>query len=98
MSVNDPKYAPTVNTLQPIKVSVSTSASARAAGVGPFRGLFCIASTSYTMVGIKDVSVAIDSQPKNTVLWIQGSYVTVLNASAATATAVDTAAVLFGVI
>ena len=75
---NRPLYAPTVNTFAVVSVSVSSSTSAAAVGVGPFRGLYFITTSSVTIVGINGNSMALDAIQKNTMLWIQGSYLSVI--------------------
>lgn len=68
--------------LLPIVVSVSTSASA-SVPTG-YRGFFFGTSASLTFVCVNGTSVAIDNFPKNTFLWVQAAYVTIL----ATATSI----------
>mgnify|MGYP001564128714 CR=1 FL=1 len=72
MSVNRPDYAPTVNSFQPIQVSVSSFASAKLAGVGPFRGVFALVSTSLSITDINGKRAALNNISPNVVLWIQG--------------------------
>lgn len=82
-NVGRPLYTPVINDFFVVSVSVSSSASAVAAGVGPFRGLFFKTSSSVTIT-MDDKSIDIDNFIKNSTLWIQGSYLSVI----ATATAV----------
>ena len=77
-AVNKPTFAPTVNLFAVVSVSVSTAVSAAAAGVGPFRGIFCITSTSLTIVGVNGNSLPLDNIAKNTLLWIQGNFVSAI--------------------
>lgn len=78
MSINDPNYAPTVNAFAVVSVSVSSIVSARAAGVGPFRGIFAKTSCTFSITGINGNILPIDNLAKNTVLWIQGAYVSAI--------------------
>lgn len=57
-----------------VSVSVSTSASAVAAGIGPFRGLFFKTSSSVT-ISSDGNTIDIDNFAKNGILWIQGGFV-----------------------
>lgn len=76
---------PTAAVFFNISVSVSTSASARVSAAFPaFRGLYFLSSTSLTVVGFNGQSLPLDNVAKNTTLWIQGSFVSVI----ATATAI----------
>lgn len=76
-SIVNPNHAPVAQQFFIVSVSVSTSASAIAAGVGPFRGLFFKTSTSVT-ISQDGNTIAVDDFPKNGILWIQGSFVAVI--------------------
>lgn len=101
MAANDPHYAPTVNSFQPVRVSVDSEASASANQVGPFRGFFVNVSTSFTIASPNGKKMAVDNLAKNTTFWVQG-YLTAINASAATATTTTTnilaTDIIFGVL
>lgn len=101
MAVHNPNFSAVINQFQPIRVSVSSEASANAAAAGPFRGFFALVSTSFTVAGPNSQRMAIDNLAKNTTFWVQG-YLTAINASAATATATTTnilsTDIIFGVI
>lgn len=77
----NPLHAPIAQQFFVVSASVATSASAIAAGLGPFRGLFFKSSTSVT-ISQDGNEIIIDDFPKNGILWIQGSFV----AAIATAT------------
>lgn len=77
----NPNYAPIAFDFVSIGVSVSTSASAIAAQVGPFAGLFFKTSASLTIISLNNTSLAVDNVVKNTTLWIQGNYISALSTS-----------------
>lgn len=83
ISIFEPNFAPTAALAVNVSAAVSSSASAAAAQLGPFRGLYINTSTSFTMVQIDNTSVSFNDVPKGTTLWLAGKYVNVL----ATATA-----------
>lgn len=96
----DPHYVAKVNQFFPIAVSVSSPASAAAAGVGPFVGLMLKVSSSFTIIGIDGTSLIVNDAPatKNLpAIWIQGAYLGAINASAATATATAGSLIIYGV-
>lgn len=96
---SDPNYSPKGNLFFPIAVSVSSEASAVAAGVGPFTGLYVKVSTSFTVIGINGISLQVNDQPRNPpILWIQGAYLSAINSSAATATAAAGAPLIYGLL
>lgn len=78
---SNPNHAPVAQTFVLVSVSVLTSASAIAAGIGPFRGLFFRTSSSVT-ISQDGNEIIVDNFVKNGILWIQGSFV----AAIATAT------------
>lgn len=78
MSHGNPFQAPIGLDFAVVSVSVSTSVSAMAAGVGPFRGLFAITSCSFTVTGLNNNSMAIDNMAKNSTIWIQGAFISVI--------------------
>ena len=82
-NISRPDYAPVANIFFGVTASVATSASAAAAGVGPFRGLFFITSSSVTIRGVNGNNISVDNVAKNTTLWIAGEFCTAI----ATATA-----------
>lgn len=92
MPLNRPQnYPPIAFSFAVVSVSVSSETSARAAGVGPFAGLFFRTTTSVTIVPVQASGVnsqaavlTVSDVAANTTLWIAGSYCSVL----ATATAV----------
>lgn len=84
MAVGDPKYAAKANDFFVVSVSVASRASAAAAGVGPFVGLFFRVSSSVTLISESGNSLILNDVARNTTLWIQGAYVSAI----ATATAV----------
>ncbi len=99
MAASDPKYVDKVNQFFPITISVSSSASAIAAGVGPFVGLYLKVSSSFTIIGIDGTSLVVNDQPRTgtaPVLWVQGAYLGAINASAATATTAAGAPLIYG--
>lgn len=80
-----PDYAPIGFTFRVVSVSVSSEASARLAGVGPFAGLFFKTTASVTFVDINTTSsLTVSDVAANTVLWISGNFCSVI----ATATSV----------
>jgi hypothetical protein len=78
MATRPADYAPTVQDFFAISIAVNTVASARAAGVGPFAGLFFRSTSSVTVISPTGVSMVMDAVNKNTVLWISGNFVSVL--------------------
>jgi hypothetical protein len=74
MATRPPVYAPIAFDFFNITVSCSTVASARAAGVGPFAGLYFKVSSSVTIISPTGVSLVVDNVVKNTMLWISGNY------------------------
>jgi hypothetical protein len=83
MAINNPNYAPTVNQFQLVSASVATAASAAAAQVGPFRGLYFKTTSSVTIIGINGVSLALDAVQKNTMLWVQGDFISAIGTATA---------------
>lgn len=80
-----PDYAPIAFNFKQVTVSVSSEASARLAGVGPFAGLFFISSASVSIVSPDGLStMVLDNVAKNATLWIAGNFCSVI----ATATSV----------
>jgi len=80
-----PDFAPIAFNFVVVSVSVSSEASARAAGVGPFAGLFFRTTTSVTIVSPDNRSSLLMSDvAANTTIWIAGNFCSLL----ATATAV----------
>mgnify|MGYP001612910373 CR=1 FL=1 len=73
-----PNFPPVVNDFFVVSVSVSSPTSAAAAGVGSFRGLYFRTSSSVSIVGLSGNSIDIDNFAKNSILWIQGAYVSVI--------------------
>lgn len=83
-SLSNPNHAPVAQVFAVVSVSVSSQASAAAAGVGPFRGLFVITSASFTITGQNNNTIVIDNLAKNTTLWIEGAFISAI----ATATSI----------
>lgn len=83
-SYTNPNHALAARMFAVVSVSVSTETSAKAAGVGPFRGLFVITSASFTITGQNNNTMVIDNLAKNTTLWIEGSFISAI----ATATSI----------
>ena len=83
MAVMNPHLPQVANAFFVVSVSVATTASAIAAGVGPFRGLFFKASSSVTLVGLTGESLVLDNVAKNATIWIQGTYVSAISTATA---------------
>lgn len=81
--VFNPNHSPIANSFFVVSVSVSSTASAIASGVGPFRGLFFKASSSVTIVGLTGESLIVDNVAKNVTLWIQGTHLSVITTATA---------------
>jgi len=77
-SYSNPNHALAVQAFFLVSVSVSSSGSAVAAGVGPFRGLFFKASSTCTIIGNNGNSLPLDNVPKNTFIWISGAYLSAI--------------------
>ena len=77
MSIRPPYYAPVANDFFAITASCATSASAIAAGVGPFAGIFFRTTTSLTVISFSGNSMKIDAE-KNSFIWISGAYVSAI--------------------
>lgn len=77
-------HAPVAQAFAVVSVSVSSQTSAAAAGVGPFRGLYIITSTTFTITGQNGLTMPLDNVAKNTFLWIEGSFISAI----ATATSI----------
>lgn len=71
-------HAPVAANFIVVSASCSTQASAQAAGIGPFRGLFAITSCSFTITGHNQQTLAIDNMAKNSTIWIEGSFISVI--------------------
>ena len=84
-SNSNPNHAPVAQLFFLVSASVASEVSARAAGVGPFRGLFFKATSSCTIVGFNGSSLALDAVQPNTTIWIQGSYISALVSVSTTA-------------
>lgn len=67
-----PDYAPIGFDFFKVTVSVSSEASAVAAGVGPFAGIYIVASTSFTVISLSGNSMPVDNAAKNTTIWVSG--------------------------
>lgn len=74
---SNPLHAPVAQQFFVVSASVATSASAIAAGLGPFRGLFFKTSSSVT-ISQDGNTIVVDDFPKNGILWIQGSFVSAI--------------------
>lgn len=66
---------PVALTFVVVSVSVSSQASAQAAGIGPFRGLYIITSTTFSINGQNGQILPMDNIAKNTFIWIEGSFI-----------------------
>lgn len=80
-----PTHAPVAQQFFSVTVSVSSSASAIAAGVGPFRGLIfrTTGSCVITQDGNNLILDAINPTPNSYgILWVQGSYLSVIASTA----------------
>lgn len=81
-NIVNPNYAPVAMQWFQVTVSVSSSASAVAAGVGPFRGLF-FPVTSSTVISQDGLFMAVDAVQKNGMLWVQGSFLAIIASASA---------------
>ncbi len=84
-SFTNPNHAVVAQDFFLVSVSVSSSASAIAAGVGPFRGLFVNATTSFTIAGPSGNSMRVDALQANTFLWVQGAFLSAIVSVSTTA-------------
>lgn len=73
----NPNHAPIALEFFVVSVSVSSSVSAAAAGVGPFRGLFFKTSSSVSFIQDGN-EIILDNFVKNGTLWIQGGFVSAI--------------------
>lgn len=73
--------APVVNAFFPIEASVSSAASASAPS--GFRGLYIITSTTLNIVNENGNELPLDNIPKNTLLWIAGTHLSVISTATA---------------
>jgi len=71
-------YAPIGFTFFDITTSVSTEASAVAAGVGPFAGLYIKTSTSLSITSFNGNTMVLDNIAKNTTIWVSGAFVSAI--------------------
>lgn len=74
-SFTNKNHAPVALTFVVVSVSVSSQASAAAAGIGPFRGLYIITSTTFSINGQNGQIIPIDNAAKNTFIWIEGAFI-----------------------
>lgn len=79
----DPNFAPTGVLSVLVTASVLTSTSAKAAQLGPFRGIYVNTTTSFTITQQDNSTVSYNAMPQGTTLWVAGEFVSAI----ATATA-----------
>jgi hypothetical protein len=82
-SWNNPNHAPVAKGFFLVSASVSSSASAIAAGVGPFRGLYFNATSSVTIVGQNGNSLRLDAVQPNAFIWIEGAFCSAISSVSA---------------
>jgi len=82
-SNRSPNYAPIAFNFVVVSVSVSSEVSARAAGVGPFAGIFVRTATSLTVVSQTGNSISLDAVAANATIWLSGSFVSVISTATA---------------
>lgn len=78
MAVINPNLPPKGHLFFAVSVSVSSSGSAQAAGVGPFAGIFCVTSASFTITGNNGNTMAIDNAAKNAFIWMEGAFISII--------------------
>lgn len=74
-STFDPHQAPIGLKSIPVTASVLTSASAKAAGLGPFRFLFIQTSTTFSVTHSDGTTCSYNDLPAGSYLWVQGEFV-----------------------
>ena len=79
----DPNFTPTAEIAILVTASVLTSASAKAAGLGPFRGLYINTSTSFTVAHSNDTSVSYNDFGKGSYLWVAGEFLSAISTATA---------------
>lgn len=80
----NPNHAPIGWKGVPVTASVATLASAKTAGLGPFRFLFLQTSTSFSVTHFDGTTCSYNDIPKGSYLWVQGEFIHAI----ATATAI----------
>lgn len=73
--MRDPNYSPIGAKAVPVTASVLTSASAVAAGLGPFSFVYVKSTSSISITFYDGTTCTFDSVDPNSYLWVQGEFV-----------------------